>query len=47
MSATDLKGVYSIMNTHREKAPSNKTPALTESMDMDLGSWYIKSTLFY
>ena len=35
----------SIKDTHREKVPSNTTPALTESMNMDLGSWYFKSTL--
>ena len=23
-------------DTHREKAPSNKTPALSESMNMDI-----------
>ena len=26
---------YSLKDTHREKAPSNKTPALTKSMNMD------------
>ena len=25
-----------IKDTHREKVPSNKTPALTESMKMDM-----------
>ena len=25
-----------IMDTHREKAPSNKTPALTKSMNTDI-----------
>ena len=25
-----------IKDTHKEKAPSNKTPALTKSMDMDI-----------
>ena len=24
------------MDTHREKAPSNKTPALTKNMNMDI-----------
>ena len=33
-------------DSHRGKASSNKTPALTKSMNMDiLGSWYIKPTL--
>ena len=27
-----------IKDTHREKAPSNKTPALTESTDLSIGS---------
>ena len=35
-----------VKDTHREKAPSNKTPTLWKSMNMDiLGGWYIKSTL--
>ena len=32
-------------DTHREKAFSLKTPALTKSMN-SLGSWHIKSTLY-
>ena len=35
-----------IKDTHREKAPSNKTPAPTKSMNMNIGSWYIKSALY-
>ena len=27
-------------NTHREKVPSNKTPALTKSMSMDI--WVVE-----
>ena len=27
---------YHFKDTHREKAPSNKTPALTWSMNMDI-----------
>ena len=35
-----------VKDTHKEKAPSNKTPTLWKSMIMDiLGGWYIKSTL--
>ena len=30
-------------DTHKEKAPSNKTPALRKSMN--LGCWYIKSVI--
>ena len=33
----------SFKDTHREKLPSNKTPALTKSMNMDL-HWYIKTS---
>ena len=35
-------------NTHREKASSNKTPALTKSMTMNicLGRWHIRSALY-
>ena len=36
-----------LKDTHREKAPSNKTPALTKSTDMGIWiPWYIKSTLY-
>ena len=31
--------VMLIKDTHREKAPSNKTPVLTKSMNMD--SWLV------
>ena len=34
-----IKTLYefrTIKDTHREKVPSNKTPALTESMNMDI-----------
>ena len=31
-----LKYIVLFKNTHREKAPSNKTPALTKSMNMDI-----------
>ena len=34
-----IKTLYefrTIKDTHREKVPSNKTPALTESMKMDM-----------
>ena len=31
--------LLNIKDTHREKAPSNKTPALTESMNMD--NWVV------
>ena len=27
---------FKVKDTHREKAPSNKTPALTKSMNMDI-----------
>ena len=37
---TDLKV------THREKAPSNKTPALTKYEYGRLGNWYSKSALY-
>ena len=34
-------------DTHREKAPYNKTPAKTKKYEYGrLGSWYIKSTLY-
>ena len=35
-------------NTHREKASSNKTPALTKGINIDicLGRWNIKSTIY-
>ena len=32
----------SFKDTHREQAPSNKTPALSESMDMDI--WVVGSS---
>ena len=31
-----IKFHSSVKDTHREKAPSNKTPTLTESMNMDI-----------
>ena len=31
-----------IMDTHREKAPSNKTPALTKSMNTDI--WVVHTS---
>ena len=33
-------------DTHREKAPSNKTPALTKSMDMGIWVVGISNQLF-
>ena len=39
--------VVFIKDTYMEKAPSNKTPALTEKEEYGhLGHWYIKSTLY-
>ena len=34
--ATICKEDFYIKDTQREKAPSNKAPALTESMNMDI-----------
>ena len=31
-------------DTHREKAPSNKTSTLKKRMNIDI--WYIKSTIY-
>ena len=35
-----------IMDTHREKAPSNKTPALTKSMNTDIWVVHTSKKLF-
>ena len=35
-----------IKDTHREKAPSNKTPALRKSMNMDVGAVGTLNQLF-
>ena len=36
-----------LKDTHKEKVTSNKTSALSKSMNIGhLGSWYIKSTLY-
>ena len=35
-----------IKDTHREKAPSNKTLAYKNYKHRHLGRWYIKSTLY-
>ena len=32
------RSVGSFKDTHREKSPSNKIPALTKSMNMDMGT---------
>ena len=32
----ELKTENNVKDTHREKAPSNETPALTKSMNMDI-----------
>ena len=34
--------IYFLKDTHREKAPSNKTPALTKSTNM--GIWVVGTT---
>ena len=31
-----MKKMFVLKDTHREKAPSDKTPALTESINMDI-----------
>ena len=31
-----IREIFQLKDTHREKAFSNKTPALTESMNMDI-----------
>ena len=36
----------SFKDTHREKAPSNKTPALSESMNMDIWVFGTPDQLF-
>ena len=33
-------------DTHKENGTSNKIKALTKSMSISLGGWYIKSTIF-
>ena len=35
-------GGSTIKDTHWQKAPSNKTPALTKSMDMDI--WVVRTS---
>ena len=35
-----------LKDTHREKAPSNKTPALTKSMNMDIWVFGTSNQLF-
>ena len=35
-SFIDILDLRLLKDTHREKAPSNKTPALSKSMDMDI-----------
>ena len=40
-----LKALFVLKDTHREKTPSNKTPAHEKYKYGHLGSWYIKSTL--
>ena len=37
---------FRLKDTHREKAPSNKTPALTESANMDIWVVGILNQLF-
>ena len=38
---------FFLKDTHREKTPSNKTPALTKIYEYEhLGGWYVKSTLY-
>ena len=39
---TYLNKVYSLKDNHMDKAPSNKTPALTESTNM--GIWVVGTT---
>ena len=34
--------IFKVKDTHREKAPSNKTPALTKSTNM--GIWVVGTT---
>ena len=40
------KYYFLFKDTHREKAPSNKIPALTKSMNGHLGNWNVNSTLY-
>ena len=41
------KGTLDVKETHREKAPSNKTPALKKSTNMGVWDcWYIKSVIY-
>ena len=37
---------FKLEDTHREKAPSNKTPALTKSTNMDICAVGTRSKLF-
>ena len=41
-----MKKCFIFKDTHREKAASNKTPALTESMNMDIWVVGISNQLF-
>ena len=38
--------LYAFKDTHREKAPSNKTPTLSKSMSMDIGVVATSNQLF-
>ena len=41
------KGTLDVKETHREKAPSNKTPAFKKSTNMGVWDcWYIKSVIY-